>query len=100
MKPIQLLSILVIISLMLTTILSESSWLNNDDEDAPTLSKRNLFNHHHHHHKHHEHGQEREGDYGQSGNCVRCGFGIFRCCSPNICVKRRLRKDKCLRVKG
>lgn len=92
MKPIQLLSILLILSLTLTTILSESNWLNNDDEDAPTVSKRDIFHRHHH-------GQQHEG-YGRSGHCVPCKLGIIRCCSPNICVKRHLRPDKCLRVKG
>ena len=79
---------------MLTTILTESSWSDNADEDELALFKRNIFGHHHgHKHEHH-------GDHTQPGGCVRCGFGIISCCPPNICVKRRLRRDKCLRVKG
>lgn len=31
--------------------------------------------------------------------CVRCKFGIFKCCSPNICRKRTLRPNKCIKVK-
>jgi hypothetical protein len=31
--------------------------------------------------------------------CVRCKFGFFHCCEPNVCVKRTLRLDKCMRVK-
>jgi hypothetical protein len=33
-------------------------------------------------------------------NCVHCKFGVFRCCEPNICVKRTLRPDKCMRIKA
>ena len=31
--------------------------------------------------------------------CVRCAFGIFKCCEPHICVRRRILPNKCLRIK-
>ena len=31
--------------------------------------------------------------------CVKCKMGLFKCCEPNICVKKHLRPDKCVRVK-
>ncbi len=62
---------------------------NNNDNHA--ISKRMLF------HRHHQHHNDVEGSQRQ---CVRCRFSLARCCSPNICVKRRLRMDKCLHVKS
>jgi hypothetical protein len=32
--------------------------------------------------------------------CVRCRLGLFKCCSPNICLKRHIRPNKCLKVKA
>ena len=34
-----------------------------------------------------------------SRRCVKCKMGMFNCCEPNICVKKHLRPDKCVRVK-
>lgn len=31
--------------------------------------------------------------------CVKCKFGIGRCCAPNICRKKFLRPDQCIRIK-
>jgi hypothetical protein len=31
--------------------------------------------------------------------CVRCKLGLFKCCEPDICVKKTLRPDKCLSIK-
>ncbi|UJR17473.1 hypothetical protein I4U23_004368 [Adineta vaga] len=33
------------------------------------------------------------------GKCVRCSLGVFKCCEPDICVKHRLGRDKCKRIK-
>jgi hypothetical protein len=32
-------------------------------------------------------------------NCVACKLGIVPCCAPNICQKKFLRPDKCIRIK-
>lgn len=34
------------------------------------------------------------------GTCVPCKFGTIPCCKPNICKKRLLLPNKCVRVKG
>lgn len=31
-------------------------------------------------------------------DCVMCKFNLIPCCKPNICVKKFLRPDKCLRI--
>ncbi|UJR31783.1 hypothetical protein I4U23_019261 [Adineta vaga] len=33
-------------------------------------------------------------------DCVLCKFNIVPCCKPNICIKKRLRPDECLELKG
>lgn len=83
--------LIFILSLILTSILSESTLfdMDNDNDEYHAISKRSIFGHKHHHH-----------DSTLPGQCVRCKFSLIRCCPPNICVKRRLRSDKCLRVKG
>ncbi|CAF4835283.1 unnamed protein product, partial [Rotaria socialis] len=32
--------------------------------------------------------------------CVSCAFKVFDCCAPNVCVKRFLRPNKCMRIKA
>jgi len=32
-------------------------------------------------------------------NCVACKLGIIPCCAPNICQKKLLRPNKCIRIK-
>jgi hypothetical protein len=32
--------------------------------------------------------------------CVRCRLHFFHCCSPNICLRRHIRPNKCQRVKA
>ena len=32
--------------------------------------------------------------------CVRCKFNLFKCCAPNICRKKTLRPDKCIKIKA
>jgi hypothetical protein len=89
MQPLHIFTILLLVGLLLTTVHSDSSSMDINDDHA--LSKR-IFGHHHHHHH--------EQEAGMPAQCVRCKFSLMRCCAPNICVKRRLRTDKCLRVKG
>jgi hypothetical protein len=31
--------------------------------------------------------------------CVKCKLGLINCCAPNICVKKHLRPDRCMRIK-
>jgi hypothetical protein len=39
-------------------------------------------------------------DMRQAQNCVGCKFGIFPCCTPNICQKKTFRPDECLEIKS
>jgi hypothetical protein len=32
-------------------------------------------------------------------DCVPCKFHIFRCCKPNLCLKKFLRPDECMEIK-
>ncbi len=90
MQPTRMFTILFILGLILTSILSDSTSLDMDDNnDNHDISKRMLFHRHHHH----------NNDAGSPRQCVRCRFSLAQCCSPNICVKRRFRMDKCLHVK-
>jgi hypothetical protein len=90
MQLSRLFTILFLIGLILTTVLSDSTWFDMDnDDDTHAISKRFLFGHHHHHHS----------DSDEPRHCVRCRFSLMRCCSPSICVRRRFRSDKCLHVK-
>jgi hypothetical protein len=91
MQPTRIFTILFLFGVLLTIVLSASTWMDIDDEDENALSKRSIF-----HHKHHHHDQ----DPSRSHSCVRCKFSLVNCCQPNICVKRRLRTDKCMRVKN
>ncbi len=93
MQSTRLFYILFLIGLILTTVLSDSIWLDMPNNDNRAISKRNIF---HHHHKQHD----SDSLQSQPQQCVRCKFSLIRCCSPNICVKRHFRTDKCLRVKG
>jgi hypothetical protein len=93
MQPTRLLTILFLLGLILTIVLSDSTWFDMDDDDNSAISKRNIFHHHRHH-------SDSDSDLSQPRQCVRCKFSLFRCCYPNICVKRRFRMDKCLRVKS
>ncbi len=91
MQPTRIFTILFLFGLILTSILSYSTSVDMDDNnDNHAISKRMLF------HRHHQHNYDEEGSQRQ---CVRCRFSLARCCSPNICVKRRFRMDKCLHVK-
>ncbi|CAF2334609.1 unnamed protein product [Rotaria sp. Silwood2] len=93
MQLTRILSIVFFLGLFLTIVLSDSTQLdiNNDDQalnyDNHIISQRSIFGHKHRHHD------------GQPRRCVRCKFSLIRCCSPNICVKKHFRADKCLRVK-
>jgi len=90
MQQTRIFIILFLLGLILTTILSDSTWMDTDNNDNHAVFKR-MFGHGHHSH---------HSDQGQPRQCVRCKFGLARCCFPNICVKRRFRMDKCLRVKS
>lgn len=85
--------LLFIVGLIITTVLSDLTSPDMDDNDDYHAVSKRIFGHKHHH-------QQRHGHPMQSGHCVRCKFSLARCCAPNICVKRRFRTDKCLRVKG
>ncbi|CAF2794092.1 unnamed protein product [Rotaria sp. Silwood2] len=64
---------------------------NNDVDfidDNHLMFKRGIFH------------RRRDNQSQSPGQCVPCKFGIGHCCHPNICVKKHLRPDKCLRVKG
>ncbi len=37
---------------------------------------------------------------GKAKSCVRCKYGIFKCCSPKVCVTRTIRSNKCMKVKS
>ena len=90
MEATRMFTIFFLLGLLLTTVLSDLNMDNNDldlSNDNHVISKRSIF--------HHKHPVPTE-----PGQCVRCKFSLMRCCAPNICVKRRLRMDKCLRVKG
>jgi hypothetical protein len=93
MQPTRLFTILFLLGVLLTIVLSDATWFDIDNDDQREISKRDLFHRHHHH-------REDQNDVTQPRQCVRCKFSLFRCCYPNICVKRRFRTDKCLRVKG
>ena len=90
MQPLHIFTILLLVGLLLTTVHSDSSSMDINDDHA--ISKR-IFGHHHHHH--HE-----SGSRNAPLNVFDVNLVLMRCCAPNICVKRRLRTDKCLRVKG
>jgi hypothetical protein len=87
MQLTRIFTILCLLGLILTTVLSDSTSLDMDNNDNHAIFKRFLSHHSHH------------SDQGQPRQCVQCKFSLIRCCSPNVCVKRRLRMDKCLRVK-
>ncbi|CAF3689454.1 unnamed protein product [Rotaria sp. Silwood1] len=90
--PLMLTGILIIaffLGLFLTVVLSDME--NNDldfIDDNHLISKRDIF-----------HRGHRDDPAQSPGQCVPCKFGIGRCCHPNICVKKHLRPDKCLRIK-
>ncbi|CAF1082745.1 unnamed protein product [Rotaria sp. Silwood1] len=90
MKLASILIVSFFLGLFLTVVLSDME--NNDVDfidDNHLISKRSTFN------------QGYDDNEPQSpGQCVRCKFGIIRCCYPNICVKKHLRPDKCLRIKS
>jgi hypothetical protein len=86
MQVTRLFTLLFLVGLILTTALSDSTWMDNDDNHA--VFKRFMFGHRHHH-------DDRSGPR----QCVSCRFGIGRCCAPSVCVKRRFRSDKCLHIK-
>ena len=94
MQPTRLYTILFLLGVLLTIVLSDATWFDIDNDDQREISKRDLF-HRHHHKDHHD-----QSDVTQPRQCVRCKFSLINCCYPNICVKRRFRTDKCLRVKG
>ncbi|CAF1212836.1 unnamed protein product [Rotaria sp. Silwood1] len=89
MKLTGILIIAFFLGLFLTVVLSNME--NNDldfIDDNHLIFKRDIFH------------RERRDDPAQSpGQCVPCKFGMGRCCYPNICVKKHLRPDKCLRIK-
>ena len=35
-----------------------------------------------------------------SDDCVMCKFNMVKCCKPNVCVKKTLRPDECMEIKG
>ncbi|CAF3635363.1 unnamed protein product [Rotaria socialis] len=35
-----------------------------------------------------------------TNGCVSCAFKVFDCCAPNVCVKRFLIPNKCMRIKA
>ncbi|CAF0804703.1 unnamed protein product [Adineta steineri] len=99
MQTTRILIILCLIGTLLTCVLSDMNMANNDEDDFDlidgnhAISKRFLAHTSHHHDPMHH-------DPTHQKQCVRCKFSLARCCLPNICVKRRLRTDKCLRIKG
>ncbi|CAF3689561.1 unnamed protein product [Rotaria sordida] len=93
MQLTRILTIVFFLGLFLTIVLSDltQSDINNNDHDLSNdnhiISRRSIFRHKHQHNS------------GQPRRCVRCKLSLARCCSPNICVKKHFRMDKCLRVK-
>jgi hypothetical protein len=97
MQPTRICTLLLLLGVLLTIVLSDSTSLDNgeegfNDDDNQVISKRSIFGH--------RHRADTSMNQGGQPQCVRCKFSLARCCAPNICVKRRLRTDKCLRVKG
>ncbi|CAF1059606.1 unnamed protein product [Rotaria sp. Silwood1] len=89
MKLTSILIIVLFLDLFLTVVLSDME--NNDldfIDDNNLILKRGIF-----------HRERRDSQFQSAGQCVPCKFGIGRCCYPNICIKKRLRPDKCLRIK-
>ncbi|CAF2208623.1 unnamed protein product [Rotaria magnacalcarata] len=35
-----------------------------------------------------------------TNGCVNCALKVFDCCAPNICVKRFLMPNKCMKIKA
>jgi len=87
MQLTHIFTILWIFGLILTTVLSDSTSLDMDDNNG--ISKRLIFGHK----------RRDDEDPSPRRQCVRCRLGVIRCCYPNVCVRRHLRMDKCLRVK-
>ncbi len=90
MQATRIFTVLFLLGLLLTIVLSDLNMDNNDldlSDENHAISKR--FLHHHHH----------NSDSNNPRHCVPCKFHLMRCCSPNVCVKRHLRADKCLRIK-
>lgn len=86
-------SIIFVVGMICLLLFSSSSYgmnMYSSEDDHHHVS--NGWNHEnisaHHLEKRHSHGR-----------CVRCSFGLFKCCEPDICVKHFLGRDKCKRIK-
>ena len=89
MKSIRFFTVLFLLGVILTNVLSDSTQLTMDNNHLDlnnhnhAMLKRNIY----------------RGNYRTTLNrCVRCKYSRIRCCLPYICVNRRFRTSKCLRM--
>ncbi|CAF1443998.1 unnamed protein product [Rotaria sordida] len=93
MQLTRILIIVFLLGLFLTIVLSDLTHLDMENNDLDLNSEKHLiFKRDGYDHEYHDNPR-------RSRQCVPCKFGIIRCCYPNVCVKKRLRPDKCLRIK-
>jgi hypothetical protein len=85
-------SIIFVVGMICLLLFSSSSYGMNMFSSEDNHNVSNGWNHENitevHLAKRHSHGR-----------CVRCSFGLFKCCEPDICVKHTLGRDKCKRIK-